>query len=103
MDLVLGPTIELLGVAMVVAILARRLRLPYTVGLVLTGLGLALARVDVGVTLTHDVIFDVILPPLLFEAAISIPWNELRRDLAASPRARHARRRALRRRRRRRA
>ena len=39
MDLVLGPTIELLGVAMVVAILARRLRLPYTVGLVLTGLG----------------------------------------------------------------
>ncbi|MGO4869005.1 MAG: cation:proton antiporter [Roseiarcus sp.] len=82
MDLVLGPTIELLGVAMVVAILARRLRLPYTVGLVLTGLGLALARVDVGVTLTHDVIFDVILPPLLFEAAISIPWNELRRDLA---------------------
>ena len=81
MDLVLAPTIELLGVAMVVAILARRLRLPYTVGLVLTGLALALARIDVGVTLTHDVIFDVILPPLLFEAAISIPWSELRRDL----------------------
>jgi CPA1 family monovalent cation:H+ antiporter len=81
MDLVLGPTIELLGLAMVVAIVARRLRLPYTVGLVLTGLGLALARVDVGVTLTRDVIFDVILPPLLFEAAISIPWSELKRDL----------------------
>jgi CPA1 family monovalent cation:H+ antiporter len=81
MDLVLGRTIELLGVAMLVAILARRLRLPYTVGLVLTGLALALARVDAGVTLTHDVIFDVILPPLLFEAAISIPWRELKRDL----------------------
>ncbi len=81
MDLVLGRTIELLGVAMVVAILARRLRLPYTVGLVLTGLALALARVDAGVTLTRDVIFDVILPPLLFEAAISIRWSELRRDL----------------------
>ncbi|MGD0764233.1 MAG: cation:proton antiporter [Roseiarcus sp.] len=82
MDLVLVPTIELLGVAMVVAIVARRLRLPYTVGLVLSGLALALARVDVGVTLTRDVIFNVILPPLLFEAAISIPWSELRRDLA---------------------
>ena len=82
MDLVLVPTIELLGVAMVVAIVARRLRLPYTVGLVLSGVALALARVDVGVTLTRDVIFDVILPPLLFEAAISIPWSELRRDLA---------------------
>ena len=81
MDLVLGRTIELLGVAMVVAILARRLRLPYTVGLVLTGLALALTHAEAGVTLTHDVIFDVILPPLLFEAAISIPWSELKRDL----------------------
>ncbi len=81
MDLVLRRTIELLGVAMVVAILARRLRLPYTVGLVLTGLALALTRADAGVALTRDVIFDVILPPLLFEAAISIPWSELKRDL----------------------
>jgi CPA1 family monovalent cation:H+ antiporter len=81
MELVVGKAIALLGLAMVVAILARRLRLPYTVGLVLSGLALALARVDAGVTLTHDVIFDVILPPLLFEAAISIRWSELRRDL----------------------
>ncbi|MGD1038576.1 MAG: cation:proton antiporter [Roseiarcus sp.] len=81
MDLVLGRTIELLGVAMVVAILARRLRLPYTVGLVLTGLALALTHADAGVTLTHDVIFDEILPPLLFEAAIAIPWSELKREL----------------------
>ena len=74
-------TIALLAVAMVVAILARRLRLPYTVGLVLTGLALALARVDLGLALTHDFIFDVILPPLLFEAALNLHWNELRRDL----------------------
>ena len=81
MEFLLGRTIALLGVAMIVAILARRLRLPYTVGLVLTGLGLALARVDVGVTLTHDVIFDLILPPLLFEAALNLRWRELSRDL----------------------
>ena len=81
MDIVVARTIELLGVAMVVAIFARRLRLPYTVGLVLTGLALALARVGGDVTLTHDVIFDVILPPLLFEAALSIRWSALRRDL----------------------
>ncbi|MBV8472901.1 MAG: cation:proton antiporter, partial [Hyphomicrobiales bacterium] len=81
MDIVVARTIELLGVAMVVAILARRLRLPYTVGLVLTGLALALARVSGDVTLTHDVIFDVILPPLLFEAALSIRWSALRKDL----------------------
>jgi len=81
MDAVVGKTIELLGVAMVVAILARRVRLPYTVGLVLTGLALALAHAGADVTLTHDVIFDVILPPLLFEAALSIRWRDLRAEL----------------------
>ena len=36
---------------------------------------------ETGAMLTHDFIFDVILPPLLFEAALSIHWRELRRDM----------------------
>ena len=63
-----------------VALIARRLRLPYTVGLVLAGLALSLTRIDARVALTHDFVFDVILPPLLFEAAINIHWTALRRD-----------------------
>ena len=58
MELLIWRTLALLGVAMAVAILARRLRLPYTVGLVLTGLGLALAHIDIGIALTHEVIFE---------------------------------------------
>lgn len=81
MDITLTRTVSLLGVAILVAIIARRLRLPYTVGLVITGIGLAVARLDTGAMLTHDFIFDVVLPPLLFEAALSIHWRELRRDL----------------------
>ncbi len=81
MESLLAGTIALLAVAMVVAIMARRLNLPYTVGLVVTGLALALARVNFGFELTHDFIFDLILPPLLFEAALNLPWPELRRDL----------------------
>ena len=81
MDITLTRTVSLLGVAILVAIIARRLRLPYTVGLVITGIGLAVARLDTGAMLTHDFIFDVVLPPLLFEAALSIDWRELRRDL----------------------
>jgi len=81
MDRVIASGIELLGVAMVVAIVARRLRLPYTVGLVATGLALALLRLPLDLALTHDVLFEVILPPLLFEAALSISWRELKRDL----------------------
>ena len=81
MDIALAHTIGLLGVAILVAILARRLSLPYTVGLVITGIGLATVHLETGALLTHDFIFDLILPPLLFEAAISIHWRSLTRDL----------------------
>jgi monovalent cation:H+ antiporter, CPA1 family len=77
----LTHTISLLGVAIIVAIIIRRMRLPYTVGLVLAGQGLAVAGIDTGAMLTHDFIFEVILPPLLFEAALSIRWPELRQGM----------------------
>jgi CPA1 family monovalent cation:H+ antiporter len=81
MDVIIGQMLALMVIAIFVAIVARRLSLPYTVGLVLAGAALAISRYDTGVRLTHDIIFDVILPPLLFEAAINIPWHELRRDM----------------------
>jgi CPA1 family monovalent cation:H+ antiporter len=81
MDTALTHTISFLGVAILVAIIARLMRLPYTVGLVLTGIGLAIAGLETGAMLTHDFIFEVILPPLLFEAALSIHWRDLRRDI----------------------
>ena len=80
MDVILLRTVGLLVVAIFVAIIARRIHLPYTVGLVLTGVILALARIDTGVVLTREIIFDGILPPLLFEAALNIRWSELRQD-----------------------
>ena len=82
MDVLLFRALSLLGLAILVALAARRLRLPYTVGLVLAGAALALFRVDAGLALTHDLIFDVVLPPLLFEAALNLRWKELWRDLA---------------------
>ncbi len=81
MDVLLFRALGLLGLAILVALAARRLRLPYTVGLVLAGAALALFRVNAGLALTHDLIFNVVLPPLLFEAALKLRWNELRRDL----------------------
>jgi len=81
MNVILTSMVGLLVVAIVVAMLARRLALPYTVGLVATGIGLAPFSAQLGPLLSHDLIYLVILPPLLFEAAISIHWSELRRDL----------------------
>jgi CPA1 family monovalent cation:H+ antiporter len=69
----------LLLIAAVVAMLTRRLRLPYSVGLVLAGIALALLPNAPRIVLTKDLIFTTLLPPLLFEAAFYIDWNQLRR------------------------
>ena len=81
LDDLLLRALSLLGLAILVALAARRLRLPYTVGLVLAGAALAATRSHAGLALTHDLIFDVVLPPLLFEAALNLRWSDLRRDL----------------------
>lgn len=81
MDESLRQIVSVLAVAMIVALAARRVKLPYTVGLVIVGIVLALSKEDFGLPLTHDFIFDLILPPLLFEAAITLSWPELRRDI----------------------
>jgi CPA1 family monovalent cation:H+ antiporter len=70
----------LLLIAAVVAMLTRRLRLPYSVGLVVAGIVLAFLPFAPRVVLTKDLIFTALLPPLLFEAAFYINWNQLRRD-----------------------
>jgi CPA1 family monovalent cation:H+ antiporter len=72
----------LLLLAALVAMLTRRLRLPYSVGLVAAGIGLAVLPFAPNVNLTKDLIFTVLLPPLLFEAAFYLQWGQLRRDLA---------------------
>ena len=81
MDEDLTEIVALLALAMMVAIVARRLKLPYTVGLVAMGCALTFSKLHIGQHLTHDLIFDLILPPLLFEAALAIHWRDLWRDL----------------------
>jgi len=81
MDVIITHIVFLFIIALLVALIAHRVKLPYTVGLVLTGVCLNLAHVKISIPLTHEFIFDVILPPLLFEAAINIHWKELKRDI----------------------
>lgn len=71
----------LLLIAALVAMLARRYRFPYTVGLVFTGIALAFLPFSLNVTLTKELIFSALLPPLIFEAALFLNWSELRREL----------------------
>jgi CPA1 family monovalent cation:H+ antiporter len=71
----------LLLVSAVVAMLTRRMRLPYTVGLVLAGMALHSFHVHIKWHLSKDLIFSVFLPPLVFEAALFIHWREFRKEL----------------------
>ena len=71
----------LLFVSALVAMLTRRVHLPYTVGLVLAGMALYFAHIYIKLHLTRDLIFSVFLPPLVFEAALFIHWREFKREL----------------------
>ncbi len=63
------------------AMLARRLRLPYTVVLVLVGLALAIFDINIGVDITSDLILLILVPPLVFESALHLNWQDLRKDI----------------------
>jgi CPA1 family monovalent cation:H+ antiporter len=80
MELHFQTGILLLLIAAVVAMLTRRLRLPYSVGLVTAGMILAALPFAPNAVLTKELIFTALLPPLLFEAAFYLPWKRLRRN-----------------------
>jgi CPA1 family monovalent cation:H+ antiporter len=69
----------LLLIASIVAVIARRLRLPYTVGLVLIGLLLSLLS-PVAIKISPQIILALLVPPLVFEAAFHLNLDYLRRD-----------------------
>ena len=71
--------ILLLLIASVVAIISRQLRIPYTVGLVLIGLALTLL-IKIEFEISPQIILALLVPPLVFEAAFHIRFDDLRRD-----------------------
>ena len=77
----LAPIGVLLLVACLIAMLSRRLGLPYIVGLVVAGFGIALLPNGPPLTLSRDLIFDIFLPPLIFEAALQLDWRRFRGEL----------------------
>lgn len=68
--------VELLLVAALVAIFVRRLRVPYTVALVVAGLLLTYRQTE-PIELTPELILAVLVPPLVFEAAFQIQLRQL--------------------------
>ena len=72
----------LLLISSLVGIFARRVRLPYTLALVLAGLALSFIQLEAlsDVNLTSDLLMLLFLPPLLFEAAYHLPFDDFRKN-----------------------
>ena len=68
-----------LGVATLSRVFSWFRNVPYTLLLLIVGLGLALLDVRL-VNLSPELILFIFLPPLLFEAAWNLKWSNLRRD-----------------------
>ncbi len=76
----------LLGLLLLVAalaVLAKRISIPYPIVLVIGGLCLSLLPRAPRVSLDPNVVFFIILPPLLFSAAFHISWREFRNNLVS--------------------
>lgn len=74
--------VGLLGLAAFVAIIARPLRLPYTVALVVAGLAVGIGASAAGyptIDFSPELVLLVLLPGLVFEAAYRLHIVELRR------------------------
>lgn len=68
--------VTLFSVATAVALLARWLKIPYTVALVVAGLVLGAVRVIDPPHLTKDLLYSVFLPGLVFEAAFHLDFQK---------------------------
>ena len=80
MEISIEKAALLLLIAAVVAMLTRRVRLPYSVGLVTAGIVVALLPFAPEVSLTRELLFTGLLPPLIFEAALYLDCKQLRKD-----------------------
>jgi Na+/H+ antiporter len=75
--------IALLLFVVMFAILARKLKTPYPIVLVVAGLLLSLIPGIPKIALNPDVVFLVVLPPLLYSAAWLTSWREFRSNLVS--------------------
>jgi CPA1 family monovalent cation:H+ antiporter len=75
--------IILFSIATAVSVAARRMKVPYTVALVLAGLAVGAAHLFDAPHLTHEMLFDLVLPGLIFEAAFHLDFRRFWADRLA--------------------
>lgn len=72
--------VALIAVASVIGIITKLVRIPYTVALVICGLGIAmLGLAPEGAHITQDLVLLLFLPPLLFQAGLHTDLEHLKK------------------------
>src|SRR5712691_2319039 len=84
MAIVIGRT-ELILICLVavalLALVARKIRVPYPILLTIGGVVLALVPGLPAIHLEPELVFDLFLPPLLYPAAVYTSWRDFRANL----------------------
>ena len=77
----LTSVLVILGIALLVRLVVSNYdRIAYASVLVAVGLGAAVVGPDLGIELTSDIIFFLLLPTIIFQGTLSINVRELRHD-----------------------
>lgn len=77
-------------IATLVGIITRRLRMPYSAGLVTVGAVLAITYRPFGFEIAPQLFLGIFVPPLVFEAAFRLPLRDLRQVRAVAVKAGYA-------------
>ena len=73
--------LALVAVGGAIAVLARRLKLPPAILLVLTGVALALMPGLPRVSIAPEFVLLLVLPPIIYSSAVAMSWREFRFNL----------------------
>ena len=64
-----------------VSLVAKHIKFPYTIALVIIGFFISLLNLPIGFNLNSDLIIFIFLPPLIFEGAYHMDFQELKRSI----------------------
>src|SRR5215475_11870163 len=73
----------LLVLVVAFAVLAKRLNTPYPIVLVIAGLALSFVPAVPKIPLNPDIVFLVVLPPLLYSGAWLTSWRDFRENFVS--------------------
>jgi CPA1 family monovalent cation:H+ antiporter len=79
--LVVEDLLLILSVASLVAILVKRIHIPYTTALVLIGVAVSFLPIELDIHLSKDLVLLIVLPPLLFQGALHMELESLKKNI----------------------